>query len=129
MGAEKASQLSTEEQKIVTELCIKYRPLIMEQKNQLAVKQAELQAVMAQEKFEADKAKSLSKEISALHSELMELHIAKKIEMREKGITSAAVCGDKGRRSRPCAVGTETKAPGCKARNTKQCAKNKPCKL
>ena len=127
-GTEKASQLSTEEQQIVTELCVKYRPLIMEQKSQLAVKQAELKAVMAQEIFEVDKAKTLSKEISDLQSALMELHMAKKIEMREKGISSAAVCGDKGRRSKPCAVGPETKAPGCKAGNMKPCANNKPCK-
>ncbi len=126
-GAEKALQLSTEELTIVTELCVKYRPLIMEQKSQLAVKKAELKAVMAQEKFKVDKAKSLSKEISAMHSALMELHMAKKIEMREKGISSAAVCGDKGRRSKPCAVGPATKAPGCKVGTVKPCEKKKPC--
>jgi Spy/CpxP family protein refolding chaperone len=101
----------------------------MEQKNRLAVKRGELQAVMAHEKFEVDKAKALGQEITTLHSKLMELHMAKKIEMREKGIPYSATCRGKRRRSGPCAVGTGQKGSGCKGANMQQGAITKPCKL
>lgn len=129
MTANRMPQLSAEEQKIVTELNDKYRPLMMAQRSQLTAKRTELQAVMAQETFEADKAKSLSQEITTLHSKLMELRMAKQIEMRQKGIAYSATCATKRRQSGPCAIGAGMKGSGCKGINVPQCPKNKPCKL
>ncbi len=82
MTANSLPQLNAEEQKIVTELNDKYRPLLVEQRSQLTAKRTELQTLMMQETFEADKAKSLSQKIAALHSKLIELRMAQKIEMR-----------------------------------------------
>ncbi len=114
MTANGLPQLNAEEQKIVTELNDKYRPLLVEQRNQLTAKRTELQTLMMQETFEADKAKSLNQEIAALHSKLMELRMAQKIEMREKGIAYSVVCAGKDRRPGPCPlVGGKTGA-NCK---------------
>lgn len=128
-GSQKVSQPSPEEQNIITELNTKYRPLIHKQQQQLAVKQAELQAVMTQEVFDADKAKSLSLEMNSLHNKLMEMKMSKKIELREKGIAYPAPCTVQNSGTRPCAVVADQKGPGCKGGKNKQCVRNRPCTL
>ena len=68
----------------------------MEQKNRLEVKRGELQAVMAHEKFEVDKAKALGQEITTLHSKLMELHMAKKSKCEKKASLTPQPAAAKG---------------------------------
>ncbi len=130
MTANSLPQLNAEEQKIVTELNDKYRPLLAEQRSQLTAKRTELQTHMMQETFEADKTKSLSQEIASLHSKLMELRMAQKIEMREKGIPYSVVCANKDRRPGPCPLGEGKPGPDCKGPNMPhdpQGATGRPC--
>ncbi|ABA88954.1 hypothetical protein Pcar_1711 [Syntrophotalea carbinolica DSM 2380] len=97
MGSGMMSQLTAEEQKTVNDLVQKYHGPMMELKKQLFAKRAELNAVMAQEKFDAKKARSLSKEISALQSKFMDQHAEMFIEMREKGVSYYGTCMSGGR--------------------------------
>lgn len=130
MTADSLPQLSAEKQKIVTELNNKYRPLLAEQRSQLTARQTELQTLMMQETFEADKAKSLSREIATLHSKLMELRMARKIEMRQKDIVCSTVCAGKDRRPGPCPLVRGKTAPYCKGPSMPQGpqgATGRPC--
>lgn len=103
-GPCKTAQLNAEEQKTVQEINAKYQAAIVEKKAQLNAKRAELKATMAAETFNAAKARALSKESAALHSELMELQMIQCIEMREKGLTSCVTCRS-GAQSYGCPIG------------------------
>jgi zinc resistance-associated protein len=59
---------------------------------------------MAQEKFDAAKAKALVKEISAMESDLMQRKLGLFIEMREKGVSYYGTCMVGGRMG-PCSMG------------------------
>lgn len=94
------SQLTDEEQKTVMDLMQKYHGPMMELKKQLYAKRAILHALMAQEKFDGKKARSLCKEISALQTRLMDQHMEMFIEMREKGVSYYGTCMSGGRMGR-----------------------------
>jgi len=86
------SQLTDAEQKIAKEVMQKHYGPMMELKKQLFAKRAEFHALMATEKFDAQKARTLGKEISALHAKMMEQHMEMAIEMREKGVSYYGTC-------------------------------------
>ncbi|MGE4545628.1 MAG: periplasmic heavy metal sensor [Pedobacter sp.] len=92
MNSGMMSQLTDEEQKTVMDLMQKYHGPMMELKKQLYAKRADLNAVMAQEKFDGKKARALGKEISALQSKFMDQHMEMFIEMREKGVSYYGTC-------------------------------------
>lgn len=112
MGSGMMSQLTTEEQKTVNDLVQKYHGPMMELKKQLFAKRAELNAVMAQEKFDPKKARALSKEISALQSRFTEQHTEMFIEMREKGVSYYGTCMSGGRMGRGMIMDDNTMGRG-----------------
>lgn len=100
MGGDMMSQLSPEEQKTVEELGQKYYGQMMDLRKQIFAKRAELNAVMAQEKFDAKKARILGKEIRLLQDSLHEKHLEMLIEMREKGVSYYGTCMTGGKMGR-----------------------------
>ena len=100
MSSGMMSQLTDEEQKTVMELMQKYHGPMMELKKQLYAKRADLNAVMAQEKFDIKKARILGKEISNLQDKLLEQHLEMIFEMREKGVSYYGTCMSGGRMGR-----------------------------
>lgn len=92
MGMDVMSQLSAEEQKTVQELVPTYQQTMMDLMKKIFAKRAELNAVMAQEKFDGTKARALGKELVNLHGQLMEQHLGMFIEMREKGVSYYGTC-------------------------------------
>jgi zinc resistance-associated protein len=100
MSSDLMSQLTAEEQKTVTEVSKKYQGPMMELRKQLFAKHAELNAVMAQEKFDPKKARALSKEILTLRNKMMEQHMEMNIEMREKGVSYYSTCMTGGKMGR-----------------------------
>jgi zinc resistance-associated protein len=100
MNSGMMSQLTDEEQKTVMDLMQKYHGPMMELKKQLYAKRADLNAVMAQEKFDGKKARALGKEISALQTRLMDQHMEMFIEMREKGVSYYGTCMSGGKMGR-----------------------------
>jgi len=104
MGADMMSQLSPEEQKIAQDVVQKHHGQIVEMHKKIFAKRAELNAVMAQEKFDAAKARALVKEISAMESDLMQKKLGLFIEMREQGVSYYGTCMVGGRMG-PCSMG------------------------
>lgn len=98
------SQLSEQEQKTAMEVMQKYHGPMMELRKQLFSKAAELNAVMAQDKFDAKKARVLGKEISDLQTRIMEHRMEMFIEMREKGVSYYGACMS-GDMMGPCMMG------------------------
>lgn len=100
MSSGMMSQLTDEEQKTVAEVIQKYHGPMMELKKQLFAKRADLNAAMAQEKFDIKKARILGKEISNLQDKLLEQHLEMIFEMREKGVSYYGTCMSGGRMGR-----------------------------
>jgi zinc resistance-associated protein len=92
MGSGMMSQLTEQEQKTAMEVMQKHHGPMMELKKQLFSKRAELNAVMAQEKFDAKKARSFGKEIAVIQNKMMDQHMEMVIEMREKGVSYYGTC-------------------------------------
>lgn len=92
MSSGMMSQLTDEEQKTVMEVMQKYHGPMMELKKQLFAKRAELNAVMAQEKFDIKRARVLGKEISNHQDKLLEQQLEMIFEMREKGVSYYGTC-------------------------------------
>jgi zinc resistance-associated protein len=104
MMGDMMSQLSPEEQKIAQDVVKRHHEQIVAMHRKIFAKRAELNAVMAQEKFDAAKAKALVKEISAMESDLMQRKLGLFIEMREKGVSYYGTCMVGGRMG-PCSMG------------------------
>lgn len=105
MGQGMMSQLTEQEQKTATEVMQKYHGPMMELRKQIFSKRAELNAVMAQETFDAKKARALGKEISAIETKMMNQHMEMFIEMREKGVSYYGSCMSGGMMMGPCTMG------------------------
>jgi zinc resistance-associated protein len=112
MGSGMMSQLTTEEQQTVNELMQKYHAPMMELKKQIFAKRAELNAVLAQDPFDAKKARALSKEIAALKSRFTEQHMEMFIEMRNKGVSYYGTCMSGGRMGRGMMMDGGMMGPG-----------------
>jgi zinc resistance-associated protein len=104
MGSGMMWRLSEQEQKTAMEVMQKYHGPMMELRKQLFSKDAELNAVMAQDKFDAKKARALGKEISNLQAKLKEHRMEMFIEMREKGVSYYGACMS-GDMMGPCMMG------------------------
>jgi zinc resistance-associated protein len=104
MGMDMMSQMTAEEQKIVQDIVEKHHGELVDLHKKIFAKRAELNAVMAQEKFDAGKARTMAKEIVSMQSGLMEKKLGMFIEMREKGISYYGTCMVGGRMG-PCMMG------------------------
>lgn len=104
MGTEMMSKLSPEEQEIAKKLMQKNHDKLMELHKKIFAKRAELNAVMAQEKFEPQKARTLVNELASLESDLTKNHLGMFIEMRQQGVSYYGTCMIGGRMG-PCATG------------------------
>jgi len=105
MGQGMMSQLTEQEQKIAMEVMQKYHSPMMELRKQIFSKRAELNAAMAQETFDAKKARALGKEISEIETKMMNQHMEMFIEMREKGVSYYGSCMSGGMMMGPCSMG------------------------
>jgi Spy/CpxP family protein refolding chaperone len=104
MGTDMMSQMTAQEQKIVQDIVMKHHDRIVDLHRKIFAKRAELNAVMAQEKFDTAKARAMAKEIIALETDLMKNRLDMFIEMREKGVSYYGACMVGGHMG-PCARG------------------------
>ncbi len=104
MGMDMMSQMTAEEQKIVQDIVQKHHGQMVDLHKKIFAKQAELNAVMAQEKFDAAKARAMAKEIIALEADFMKSRLDMFIEMREKGVSYYGTCMIGGHMG-PCMMG------------------------
>jgi Spy/CpxP family protein refolding chaperone len=98
------SDMTAEEQKVVQEIFTKHHDKMVDLHRKIFAKRAELNAAMAQEEFDAAKARGLAKEIIALENDLMNSRLEMFIEMREKGVSYYGTCMMGGRMG-PCMTG------------------------
>ena len=80
-------QLTPEQQKAYQEIVAKYQPQFAKLSEQMWNKSAQLNAVLAQDKLDADQARSLAKEIGALSAQQIETRMNMLVDMREKGFS------------------------------------------
>jgi Spy/CpxP family protein refolding chaperone len=92
MWADMMSDMTAEEQKIVQDIVTKHHATMVDLHKKIFAKRAELNAVMAQEKFDTAKARAMAKEIIDLESGLMKSRLDMFIEMREKGVSYYSAC-------------------------------------
>ena len=104
MSSDMMSQLSPEEQKVAQDIFQKHHGKLMDLHKKIFAKRAELNALMAQEKFDGQKARTMVKELASLESELTQNHLGVFIEMREKGVSYYGTCMIGGQMG-PCATG------------------------
>jgi Spy/CpxP family protein refolding chaperone len=104
MGTDMMSRMTAEERKIVQDIVQKHHGQMVDLHKKIFAKQAELNAVMAQEKFDAAKARSMAKEIIALEDDFMKSRLDMFIEMREKGVSYYGTCMIGGHMG-PCMTG------------------------
>jgi Spy/CpxP family protein refolding chaperone len=109
------SELSAEEQKVVQDLMQKHHGQMVDMHKKIFPKRAELNAAMAQEKFDSARARTLAKEVAAMESNLMQRKLGMLIEMRGKGVSYYGTCIVGGRMG-PCMMGGGTGA-GMKGRH------------
>jgi zinc resistance-associated protein len=104
MGTDMMSQMTAEEQKIVQDIVQKHHGAMVDLHKKIFAKRAELNAVMAQEKFDAAKARTMAREIIALETDFMKNRLDMFIEMREKGVSYYGTCMIGGHTG-PCMMG------------------------
>jgi zinc resistance-associated protein len=80
-------QYTPEQQKAYQEIVGKYQAQFAQLSEQMWNKQAQLNAVLAQDKIDSGQAKSLAKEIGALSAQSVETRVNMLIDMREKGFS------------------------------------------
>jgi zinc resistance-associated protein len=86
-GYDDGYQLTAEQQKAYQEVVGKYRAQFAKLSEQVWNKHTQLNAVLSEDKVDADRARTLAKEIGELSAQRFETRVNMLIDLREKGLS------------------------------------------